>query len=502
MTDGSHYMKINDTFCCRFNISLRRSPYSGSHPSSGLAVHNDAAAHDSGGMDKRNGASIGEDKSTYHHGDSKSCVSSVYEDVLYLSSNITWDDIRRITSTFQGDVTLYCDVNSTVQANSFSNASIVSRADYLAYTLGPRHISTAALVVLSVLYIIIFLTGVLGNLCTCVVIIRNRCLHTATNYYLFSLAISDVLTLLLALPEELTRIWEAYPFIFGSGFCYIKSFVSEVTSYASVLTITAFTIDRYMAICHPLQSQALSSLYRAVRIIIIIWIIACACAMPYPIHTRMYYEVVDPCTGEPLPDSLLCNLPPQWRNRMTYVFQFSTFAFFVVPMIIITIMYALIGLTLMKTDQFASGKKNKQAAIAAAKSKRAVLKMLVAVVIAFFLCWAPFHSQRLMTLYVPHDAWTDTMLTLQTCLFYVSGVLYFFSSTVNPILYNVMSKRYRKAFKLTLYRCVRGNNYEYRWERARQAYTGQRPKAQRSPCTATTDCSPRTGLRPETMTLK
>ena len=42
-----------------------------------------------------------------------------------------------------------------------------------------------------------FLTGVLGNLAVCIVIIRNRSMHTATNYYLFSLAIADLLILLL-----------------------------------------------------------------------------------------------------------------------------------------------------------------------------------------------------------------------------------------------------------------------------------------------------------------
>ncbi|CAL1539174.1 unnamed protein product, partial [Lymnaea stagnalis] len=265
-----------------------------------------------------------------------------------------------------------------------------------------------------------------------------------------------------ALPPEITSIWKAYPFSLGSGFCFIKSFVPEMTYYASVLTITAFTIDRYVAICHPLRSQSLSSLSRAVKIIIGIWVVACACALPYPIHTRTFYEVLDPCTGEPLPDSYLCNIPSKWRHRMKYVFQFSTFAFFVIPMVIITIMYVLIGLTLMKTDQFAAGKKNKQAIISAAKAKKAVLKMLVAVVIAFFVCWAPFHTQRLMTLYVPPDAWTDTLLEIQTNIFYFSGVLYYVTSTVNPILYNVMSKRYRKAFRRTLYLCFKGRSYEYR----------------------------------------
>jgi len=44
------------------------------------------------------------------------------------------------------------------------------------------------------------MTGVLGNVTTCVVIARNSYMHTATNYYLFSLAISDTLSLILGKP--------------------------------------------------------------------------------------------------------------------------------------------------------------------------------------------------------------------------------------------------------------------------------------------------------------
>lgn len=45
----------------------------------------------------------------------------------------------------------------------------------------------------------------------------------------------------------------------------------------------------------------------------------------------------------------------------------------------------------------------------------------VAVVIAFFLCWAPFQSQRLMTLYIPLEDWTPQLHMIQTTLFYISG---------------------------------------------------------------------------------
>jgi hypothetical protein len=40
-------------------------------------------------------------------------------------------------------------------------------------------------------------------------------------------------------------------------------------------------------------------------------------------------------------------------------------------------------------------------------------------------------------------------------------VLYYFNSTINPILYNVMSRRYRKFFKRTLYRCLRIQHADY-----------------------------------------
>lgn len=49
---------------------------------------------------------------------------------------------------------------------------------------------------ISVCYFIIFVTGILGNVVTCVVIAKNKTMHTATNYYLFNLAVSDFLVLI------------------------------------------------------------------------------------------------------------------------------------------------------------------------------------------------------------------------------------------------------------------------------------------------------------------
>ncbi|XP_052811249.1 pyrokinin-1 receptor-like [Mya arenaria] len=323
-------------------------------------------------------------------------------------------------------------------------------AALLLQSLGERRKGAAIALLLTSIYIAIFITGVVGNLSTCIVIWRNSYMHTVTNYYLFNLAVSDVLTLFIALPPEVYSIWEAYPWRFGEPFCILKTFVMEMTSYSSVLTITGFTIERYLAICQPIKIQPCCHVSRATRCIIVIWTISTFSALPYPVHTRTFYYLSDPLTERPIADSLVCNIPLRWTGRMITVFQLSTFIYFLVPMIVITLIYVLIGVRL-GASELKAPESPQYGKATATRARRAILRMLVAVVVAFFLCWAPFHAQRLMTLYVEH--WTPNLIEVQGYLFYVSGILYFFSSTVNPILYNLLSRKFRRAFKRTLCRC-------------------------------------------------
>lgn len=76
-----------------------------------------------------------------------------------------------------------------------------------------------------------------------------------------------------------------------------------------------------------------------------------------------------------------------------------------------------------------------------------------AVVITFFICWAPFHAQRVLCEYI---STSSEFQRINQWLYPVSGCLYYFSTTINPILYNVMSVKYRNAFKETL--CSLGNH--------------------------------------------
>lgn len=86
------------------------------------------------------------------------------------------------------------------------------------------------------IYAMIFITGCIGNISTCIVIARNKSMYSATNYYLFSLAISDFVLLISGVPMELYHIWYKNEFIFGEGFCIIRNMINEMSANATVLT--------------------------------------------------------------------------------------------------------------------------------------------------------------------------------------------------------------------------------------------------------------------------
>lgn len=69
--------------------------------------------------------------------------------------------------------------------------------NYLHTYLGPRSLPLETLVPVTIIYIIIFVTGVFGNVTTCIVILTNQYMQTATNYYLFNLAMADMTTLIV-----------------------------------------------------------------------------------------------------------------------------------------------------------------------------------------------------------------------------------------------------------------------------------------------------------------
>ncbi|XP_042271517.1 neuromedin-U receptor 1 [Thunnus maccoyii] len=327
---------------------------------------------------------------------------------------------------------------------------------YLEKYLGPRRSSVFLPVCL--IYLIIFMIGVVGNVLTCTVIARNKVMWTPTNYYLFSLAVSDLLVLLLGMPLELYELWQNYPFLLGKGGCYFKTFLFETVCLASILNVTALSVERYIAVVHPLRAKYVVTRTHAKRVILTVWGVSVLCAVPNTsLHgiATLYSRSSSPGMNinVEIPDSAICTLvKPRWIYNLTI--QVTTLLFFIMPMLTISALYMLIGLQLKREkmhqaleaksgfgqDSFCNIRTQQQKA-----RRRQVTKMLFVLVVVFAICWAPFHTDRLMWSFI--NDWTDSHMEIFQYVHIISGVFFYLSSAVNPILYNLMSTRFREMFK-------------------------------------------------------
>lgn len=300
---------------------------------------------------------------------------------------------------------------------------------------------------MTLVYAFTLLAGIVGNLIVCIVIVRNSSMHTATNYYLFNLAVSDMVYLLFGLPFEILLFWHQYPWQFGLPFCKLQKLIAEACSYVSVLTIVAFSMERFLAICYPLHSYAMIGLKRAIRIIASIWLIGLLCASPFAYYRTINYILYPPFTGDEMVESGLCAtlMPPSG------LYETSTIVFFAIPMLIIFVLYAQMATEIRSRSKHSVTKelgiRSNSMNTKQSKSRRAIIKMLAVVVVTFFLSWAPFWAQRIHFLY--GKRWNNFEL-INNYLFKISGFFYYFSCTINPIIYNMMSHRYRVAFRETL----------------------------------------------------
>ncbi|CAL8253046.1 unnamed protein product [Merluccius merluccius] len=308
-------------------------------------------------------------------------------------------------------------------------------------------------------YLAIFLVGAIGNVLTCTVITRNKVMWTPTNYYLFSLAVSDLLVLLLGMPLELYEMWQNYPFLLGKGGCYFKTFLFEMVCFASILNVTALSVERYIAVVHPLRAKYVVTRTHAKRVILTVWSVSVLCALPNTslhgiatLPSRSPAAGVNTSNAMDMPDSAICMpLSTQWYNL---TIQVTTLVFFVLPMLTISVLYLLIGLHLKREkmlqvfkaksssgqESFCNVRRQQQKA-----RHRQVTKMLFVLVVVFGICWAPFHTDRLMWSFI--SDWTINHLETFQYVHLLSGVFFYLSSAVNPILYNLMSTRFREMFK-------------------------------------------------------
>uniref|UniRef100_A0AAF5DJZ0 G_PROTEIN_RECEP_F1_2 domain-containing protein n=1 Tax=Strongyloides stercoralis TaxID=6248 RepID=A0AAF5DJZ0_STRER len=308
--------------------------------------------------------------------------------------------------------------------------------DTFTYTIF-RH-SLPICILYSVFYAAVFIAGLLGNI-------------TTTDYMISSLALADLLIIIFCLPSTfINNLFLQWPL--GNVACKLSTWINNITSCSSVFTLIAVTADRYLAICHTLKYTVWDS-DMSYYVIGTIWLVSGMLAFPQLfIYREMYFDPVNNVmyTSDELNDTNINSVLKFCSSNMdeTYVFIFfNLFLTFIVPFVLIIIMYSLIFHRVSTHRSLAV-----DAHIRDERSKLRAAHMMLTVIIVFAFCWTPLFSLHAYFIATePEGFFYEAAVTvLRPCFQWLSLL----SSSLNPLIYIAYSQKYRRAFhKLLLLPC-------------------------------------------------
>ena len=225
--------------------------------------------------------------------------------------------------------------------NSSSNASSTISLEELEATLKWE---LPYLTVAFILFTTLFVVGFFGNVLVIYVVFKSAKMRTLTNFYLVSLAFADCLVLISG---TLTAIPEVFfykeQWLYGSVMCAVFVFMQYLGINASALSITAFTIERYIGICHPMKAQIICTARRAKAIIASLWIFSI-------LYNACWFYLATTYTQQ-LPNNKTIQSCTFRISREQYraIYMVDLLLFYIVPLVLTCVLYTLIGLALRKS---------------------------------------------------------------------------------------------------------------------------------------------------------
>ncbi|XP_061582361.1 type-2 angiotensin II receptor-like [Cololabis saira] len=322
--------------------------------------------------------------------------------------------------------------------------------------------------VIPTIYSIICVLGTIANsLAVCVLAHGSASRRTVANTFMLNLCVSDLL-FLLSLPLWAVYYSQGYNWPFGRSACKICGFLHNLNLYASIFFISCMSMDRYLAIVHPLRSQSARDPKRARLMCILVWVLACACAAP-TLALRDTYLL------EALGVEACVILYPDQTWYLTLVWMKIVLGF-LLPLFAISCCYWAIGKHLLADTglmrmQRASyptmpSFKSSESQEGCAKPERPptpcfnpssnegkpqmgrgverILWTVAAVVLAFFVCWFPFHCLTFLDI-LKNEGWLDGCWVTWTYhnLIPLTLCLGFSNSAINPMLYCFIGNHFR-----------------------------------------------------------
>ncbi|CAL1276576.1 unnamed protein product [Larinioides sclopetarius] len=318
-------------------------------------------------------------------------------------------------------------------------------------------------------YIIIIIGGLIGNISVILTVALNRSMRTTINFYVANLAVADALICIFCMGTHsfgtLTR-----SFALGSFMCKFNTFMQMVCLLSSVLTLSAISCDRFIAIMFPLHVRITKQ--RTSIVMQIIWVISILVSLPFLFFKKLilfeWRDFVEPVCAEEWPkisyydeEESECRQIEQYR--VTYYVTCSIVLYFI-PVIVMMTAYSLILWKLWISE--VPGERHAANINVQYRARKKVIKMVLVVLIAFIICWTPMQIQIYISA-LQSEAQSDKWIEEYQ---WVSNYLAFANSFINPIIYGGFNKTFREGFCIML-RCGYRRDRFARNPRSRLTFT-------------------------------
>ncbi|CAJ1053327.1 somatostatin receptor type 5 [Xyrichtys novacula] len=276
------------------------------------------------------------------------------------------------------------------------------------------------------IYGIVCVVGLVGNTLVIHVIVNYTKNESVTNIYILNLAIADELFMLglpfLAVQNALL----SWPF--GSLMCRVVMTVDAINQFTSIFCLTVMSVDRYLAVVHPIRSFWWRRPRVAKAISATVWAGSFVVVLPVVVFADVLKDDGNCSIVWPEPAEV-------WKT--SFIVYTCTVGFFC-PLLVICLCYLLIVIKVRSVGKRAQATSSRRR-----KSERKITRMVVVVVAVFVLCWLPFYALNIVNLQMvlPGDF---------RGLYFFVVVLSYVNSCANPILYGFLSDNFKRGFRKAL----------------------------------------------------
>ncbi|OWF49275.1 Pyroglutamylated RFamide peptide receptor [Mizuhopecten yessoensis] len=279
----------------------------------------------------------------------------------------------------------------------------------------------------------IFVVGVLGNILVLTVIIRHKEMRTHMNCLLCNLCVADLQVLLICQPAGMAEFYAKDRWYLGPVMCKLVPLFENASLNASVLTLWVISCERYQAICRSLKTNICQLAKNAGNCVLLIW--ACAYLLSLPFFFMTYHEKASFYDGT---EVMVC------RTRINEFWHFfyvtaMTVLFFLLPLLILLFMYCAIIRKIFLTqspDEHPPSRQRKQAIL-----------MIIGVVTLFFVSLLPIRTVTMWIVYSSNEDKRQLGFEAFTNLICIARIMLNVNSAGNPIIYGLISSRFRMAFR-------------------------------------------------------